>query len=333
MNIFGLHKDPEKEFLPTAVIGTEADVSRKSPVWFSLYGKSVQLFLVLFKPYINLKVKLSLRPSSCEVITMQPCLHVDKSEMRIKKYNISFKSTHFAEEVRYIRVEARATNYYEKACHLHNKGFGDSILKRKRLRDKYMYYIHQIYLQKASCVTLQVLPEPSRFTAYTVIGNRTGRRRTHTVCNHYFIVNNVEEMIFRGYYLNNFLRRDGSEINILSKSGAMLKSNVKNERVIYFDMSGELTLLNFALDMDYYSSPLALVARKTEQVATENFKFQLATIKEHSHQLIILLSSILSVNVPKVTNDIHQCKTPRYLLLPIETKREKPAQSFLKSWR
>ena len=320
------------------MIGTETDLSRKSPVWFSSYGKSVQLFLVLFKPYIDLKVKLSLKPSACEVITVQPCFHINTSEMRIKKYNISFKSIHFAEEMIYITADPRADNYYnyyyEKACHLHNNGLSETINKRIRLRHKYahcMYYIYQIYLQKASCLTVQVLPDPFTFKAYTVDDRG---RRIQTVCDHYFIVSNADEMTFRGYYLNNFLRRDGSETNILSKSGAMLKSNVSNERIISFDISGELALLNFNLDMDYSASPLALVAQYTEQIASENFKFQLATIKEHSHQLIVLLSPILSVNIPKITNDINQCKKIDIKVLPSahannETETETCADAFV----
>ena len=80
LNIFGLFEDPDVEFLPTAVLSTNPDPSRRSLVWFSSYGKSVQLFLLLFKPYIDLKVEISLKPSTCTVITVQPCFDTVTTE-------------------------------------------------------------------------------------------------------------------------------------------------------------------------------------------------------------------------------------------------------------
>ena len=325
MNIFGLHEDPVEEFLPTAITSTESDSSRNT-VWFSSFGKSIQLFLVLFKPYIDLNVKILLRPSACEVITVQPCFHINTSEKRIKNFNISIKSINFAEDVmskddsladKYYRY------YYEKACQTGRK---------KGLRLNYqhtMHYIYQISLQQSSCLAFQILPEYSNFKAYTM--NRLlpiRRRRIKTLCNHFFIVTNPKEMIFSGYYINNFAETDESEINILSSSGAVFKGHDK----ISFDMSGERAMVNFNLDMDYFSSPSALVAQNTEQIASGEFKLPMVKLKEQWLQSMVLLWSILSVNIPKITNDINQCKKIDVKVLPSthpSNKREACTDAFV----
>ena len=97
LTIFGVFEDPDKEFLLTATLNTKSDPSTTLNVWFTSYGKSVELYLVIFKPYFDLKVKLLVGFLSCKVIAVQPCFGVD--EKRIKEYNISMESIHFSETI------------------------------------------------------------------------------------------------------------------------------------------------------------------------------------------------------------------------------------------
>ena len=333
MNIFGLFEDPDVEFLPTAVLSIEPDPSRRSHVWFSSYGKSVRLFLVLFKPYIDLKVEISLKPSQCTVITVQPCFDIDRIERRIKEYNIHTELIRFAEKVRFEEdpIADKYLNYHhhEKICKMKFKyRYKHRVYLRKR-KHFLFHYKHDIYvvlkinLQKAPCLTFQILPVPSNFTVYPASVNlhkRKGGGRIQTVCNHYFIITSPMDMNFRGYYVNNFATRDSSRADILSSSGAMTKDVIGNEVTASFNLSGQLAIANLVMDIKYFLSPIALLAQRTETIASGNFKFQMSRIKEQPHELIVLFWSILSINILQNTNDIDQCKKIDIKMIPSTEK-------------
>ena len=323
LNIFGLFEDSDVEFLPTAVLSIEPDPSKRSQVWFSSYGKSVQLFLVLFKPYIDLKVEVSLKPSTCTVITVQPCFDIDETERRIKEYNIHTELIHFAEKVSFEEdpIADKYFNYHhhEKICKM--------IQTERKL--KVFHYKHDIYvvlminLQRAPCLTFQILPVASNFTVYPASVNllkRKGGGRIQTVCNYYFIITSPMDMNFRGYYVNNFATRDLSRADILSSSGAMTKHVIGNEMAASFNLSGQLVIANLVMDTKYFLSPIALLAQTTETIARGNFKFQMSRIKEQPHELIVLFWSILSINILQNTNDIDQCKKIDIKMLPSTDK-------------
>ena len=268
LNIFGLFEDPDVEFLPTAVLSIEHDPSRRSHVWFSSYGKSVQLFLVLFKPYIDLKVEISLKPSTCTVITVQPCFDIDATESRIKEYNIHTELIHFAEKVSFEEdpIADKYLNYHhhEKICKMkyRNRVYFRS-LERFVFHYKHdIYVVLTINLQKAPCLTFQILPVPSNITVYPASMNlrkRKGGGRIQTVCNHYFIITSSMDMNFGGYYVKNFATRDLSRADILSSSGAMTKDVIGNEMAASFNLSGKLVTANLVMDIKYYLSPIALL--------------------------------------------------------------------------
>ena len=318
MNIFGLLEDPEKEFLPTATLSAESDSSTTSPVWFSSYGKSVELYLVLFKPYMNLKVKVSLRPSTCEVITVQPCFNVEVTEKRFKEYNISIETIHFSEKIPTDLSSDWLVNkyfsyHYEKACKLPRQKYG------KRKYKHTLSFIFRINLQKASCLALQILPASSNFTVNTVSMYLNKNiwlytKRTQIICQYYFVIENQPEsfphgMSFQGYFMSTFAEKDGSKTNILSNNGAMKRSVARKEGVFSFYMNGELAMINLLMDMDYFSSLFALMAQEGETITSEHFTLQMSRIKEQSHELMILFQSILSVNILKTNdNNINQCK-------------------------
>ena len=251
MNIFGLFEDSNVEFLPTAVLSIEPYPSKRSQVWFSSYGKSVQLFLVLFKPYIDLKVEISLKPSTCTFITVQPCFDIDETERRIKEYNIHTELIHFAEKVSF-EEDPIAYKYFN--YHHHKKICKMTPIERtlKVSHHKHdIYVVLMINLQKAPCLTFQILPVPSSFKVYPASVNLHKRHeggRIQTVCNHYFIITSPMDMHVRAYYVNNFATRDLSRADILSSSGAMTKHVLGNEMAASFNLSGQLVIANLVMD-------------------------------------------------------------------------------------
>ena len=314
LNIFGLLEDLEKEFVPTATLSSE---STTSPVWFASYGKSVELYLILFKPYIDLQVKLSLRPSACEVITVQPCFNIEVTEKRFMEYNISMENIHFSEKIQPDSSSDWLVNkyfsyHYEKACKFSTQKY------RNQKYEQTLSFIFQINLQRASCFTLQIVPASSKFTFSTLSvylnkDNRFYTKRTQIICQYYFVIDNQPEshplgMSFQGYFMNTLVEKDRSKTNILSNSGAIIRSTA-DERVFSFYITGELAMINLLMDMDYFSSLIALMAQEGEKITTEQFTFKMSRIKEQSHELMILFQSILSVNILKTNvNNINQCK-------------------------
>ena len=181
-------------------------------------------------------------------------------------------------------------------------------------------------LQNVSCLILQILPEPSNFTIRTVSTYLHKNiwfytKRTQTICYYYFVIKNQLEshpiaMDFHGYYMNTVAEKDESQTNILSNNGALIKSSADRERVISFYISGTLAMLSLLMDMDYFSSLLVLMVKKTDKSTRNHFKYQMSRIKEQSHELTMLFHSILTVNILKNTSNIDQCKRIDIKLIP-----------------
>ena len=187
-------------------------------------------------------------------------------------------------------------------------------------------FIFQMNLKNVSCLTLQILPEQSKFTVRTVSTYLHKNiwlysQRNQTLCHYYFVIKSQLEshpiaMEFYGYYMNNVAEKDECQANILSNNGALIKSSADKEQVISFYVSGTLAMISLLMDMDYFSSLFALMVKETHKITSNNFRFQMSRIKEQSHELTMLFHSILSVNILKNTSDISQCKRIDIKLLP-----------------
>ena len=298
-----MFEDPDKEFQLTATASTGPNLFRKSPVWFSSYKKSVQLFLPLFKPYLEVKVKILLRPSACKVISVLPCFDIDTVNRRIKE-KISTESLHFSDTLT-LKSDPIAGKYF--AYHYGKKCRGCfSRYDRHTIK-----IVDQINLQWTSCLVLQVLPE--KFRKKNMFKKD---RRIQTVCRHFFIVTGPRNVNFNGYNMKNFSPKDKSKTAILSNSEDSSKYYTNDRTAVSFDLAGKLAMIKVVMDLDYFLSPTALVVQNVDKDASGNFKFQMARIKENPHEIMVLLWSILRINVLKRIKVINQCKKIDITVLP-----------------
>ena len=275
-------------------------------------------FLHFYKPYLDLKVTISLRSSACKVITVQPCFDIDTVNRRLKE-KISIESLHFSDTLTYT-LDPIANKYlayhHGKKC----QRYRINIVCSPRYYLDTIYIVDQINLQRTSCLALQVLPE--KFTKKIVSNNlsildkRIKGRRIRTVCHHYFIITGPSNLNFRGYYMKNFTPKDKSRTDILSNSEESSEHKTKSGMTNSFHLTGKLAMINIVMDLQYFQSPTALVVQSTEKVASANFKFQMARIKEHHHEIMVLFWSILRINIPKRTNVINQCKNIDIKVIP-----------------
>ena len=260
-------------------------------------------------------MKLSLKPSACKVITVQPCFDINTADRRIKEYKISTESLHFSETLTFA-TDPIADKYFayhhEKKCQTRYRA---NTCSPRYHYIHAIYIVNQINLQWESCLTLQVLPEKSTKKIVSKKLSRKGRR-VWAVCHHYFIVTGPRNLNFRGYYMKNFTPKDKSRTDILSNSEESSKYNTNNGTTVSFDLTGKLAMINIVMDLHYFLSPTVLVAQRAEKPESGNFKFQMARIKENPHEIMVLFWSILRINVLKRINVINQCKKIDITVIP-----------------
>ena len=160
LSIFGLFEDSSKEYLLRGTLNLGSESSQGANVWFSSYGSSVPVFLIIYEPYVNVNVTLALHPTNCKIITVKPCYDIIETEKRIKQYGVPVDPTniwdlYFKINEWHIKDYLDISNYFKFDELIRKSDKYSATPKFKRTK----HFSYKIDLNGTNCLRVQILPE------------------------------------------------------------------------------------------------------------------------------------------------------------------------------